>query len=127
MQHWLVPFIAFDIVMSAIVLMVFLRVRGAVWQKIGVDFKQLRGFSAAAAPKIAEYMRCNYSGNPDALPGVLTGLLDVLERDAKDQGLPLTRPILKSIMTATVSRLNVAKGRELQAAAAQVPDQAAAA
>ena len=69
-------------------------------------------FAREQHPRIGEYMRANWSGMPDQLPSVLTGLLDELEQSAKAKNLPLDRGMLKAMLASSLRSHRIGKGSE---------------
>ena len=129
MNHLMLPFIAFDLIVTIVVIAVVLKLRGnlfvmAMGAKAGtVNPEQMRALLAFAREQhthIGEYVRANYSGMPEQLPSVITALLDELERSAKEQNLPLDRAALKPMLASSLRMLRIAKPRERDEAFARV-------
>ena len=121
MNHLLVPFLAVDLLVTVVVIVAVLKLRGNVFaMAIGaragaVNPEQLRGlmtFAREQHARIGEYMRANWSGMPDQLPAVIASLLDELERAAKQQNLPLDRQALKPMLASSLRMHRIAKARE---------------
>jgi hypothetical protein len=126
---WLVPFLALDVLVTIVVIVVVLKLRGnlfamALGAKPGtVNADQIRAlmtFAREQHARIGEYMRANYSGVPEQLPSVITALLDELERTAKEQNLPLDREKLKPMLASSLRRHGIGKARERDEAFARV-------
>jgi hypothetical protein len=126
---WLVPFLALDVLVTIVVFVVVLRLRGklfamALGAKAGtVNGEQMRAlmtFAREQHARIGEYMRANYSGVPEQLPSVITALLDELERTAKAQNLPLDREKLKPMLASSLRMHGIGKARERDEAFARV-------
>jgi hypothetical protein len=121
MNPWLVAFIVFDVVVTTAVGLWIIRSRGAALTGVlGVDFAGLRRFSDSAQNIATEYLRANYSGDPEQLPGVLTGLLDRLESEARAQNLPFGRDVLRGVIRQLASRPNLASASEITKAMKRV-------
>jgi hypothetical protein len=126
---WLVPFLALDVLVTIVVIVVVLKLRGnlfamALGAKPGtVNADQIRAlmtFAREQHARIGEYMRANYSGVPEQLPSVITALLDELERTAKEQNLPLDREKLKPMLASSLRMHGIGKARERDEAFARV-------
>jgi len=126
---WLVPFLALDVLVTIVVFVVVLKLRGklfamALGAKAGtVSGEQMRAlmtFAREQHARIGEYMRANYSGVPEQLPSVITALLDELERTAKAQNLPLDRAALKPMVASSLRMHGIGKARERDEAFARV-------
>jgi len=126
---WLVPFLALDVLVTIVVFVVVLKLRGklfamALGAKAGtVSGEQVRAlmtFAREQHARIGEYMRANYSGVPEQLPSVITALLDELERTAKAQNLPLDRAALKPMVASSLRMHGIGKARERDEAFARV-------
>ena len=66
---------------------------------------QLRGlgkFTREQHDRINDYVRANWNGAPDQLPGVLASLLGELESDAIARGLSFDRETLKSMLAMSL-------------------------
>ena len=129
MKPFLIPFLAFDLVVTVAVLVAVFRLRGslfamAIGAKAGtVNGEQMRALMAFAREqhaRIGEYARANYSGVPEQLPAVITALLDELERTAKAQNLPLDRAALKPMLASSLRMHGIGKARERDEAFARV-------
>jgi hypothetical protein len=127
--NWLVPFLALDVLVTIVVIVVVLKLRGnlfamALGGKAGtVNADQIRAlmrFAREQHARIGEYMRANYSGVPEQLPSVITALLDELERTAKEQDLPLDRDKLKPMLASSLRMHGIGKTRERDEAFARV-------
>jgi hypothetical protein len=119
--NWLVPFLSLDVLVTIVVIVVVLKLRGnlfamALGAKAGtVNADQMRAlmtFAREQHARIGEYMRANYSGVPEQLPSVITALLDELERTAKEQNLPLDRAALKPMLASSLRMHGIGKPRE---------------
>ena len=110
-----------DLIITAIVVSLFLSGRLKLnvnfdAQVSGVNFRDLMAFTKDKHPRIAEYVRANWSGAPEQLPPVLETLMAELERDAQARGLTVSRDILKSILASSVRQHHLAHGRDLEQA-----------
>ena len=73
----------------------------------------LANFAKERHERIADYVRANWSGMPDQLPGVLTSLLDQLEREARAQGHTFSRELLKTVVATSLRSHRLAKANEI--------------
>jgi hypothetical protein len=128
-NHFLLPFIAFDLIVTLAVVIAVLKLRGRLLAVSfsttpgAVSMDQLRAlgdFAREQHPHIGEYMRANWSGMPDQLPSVLTGLLNELESTAKERNLPLDRGMLKAMLASSLRSHRIGKGSERDEAFKQV-------
>ena len=120
-MHFLVPFIVFDVFVTVIVLVAVLKLRGrffamAIAARTGTanpaQLQAMLTFAREQTPRIAEYLRANYSGVPEQLPSVLTALLDELERAAKEQNVPLDRAGIKPMLASALDMYRIGNRRE---------------
>jgi len=86
----------------------------------GVSLRQLGAFSREAQTLVTDYLRTNYSGSPEQLPGLLPALLAQVDEKARAQGLNFDRPVLKMVVRQAILSSGLAKGREVMSALAQV-------
>src|SRR5215467_7081526 len=125
MPGWFVLFIAADVVLTLIVVGVITKhIKFNVNLKVNatgpIDLKGLIQFAKDEHGKIGEYLRANFSGQPDMLPGVLEALMGKLDEDAKNRGLTLDRKTLKVLLAGAVRSHKVVKPAELQTAMEQI-------
>ena len=121
MNPLIIAFIAFDMVVTVLVVLWVVRRRaGGPMGVLGVDFAAVRQFSDKAQPLASEYMRANYSGDPESLPSVLSGLLDRLQSEAQVMKLPLDRDVLRSVLKQLVAGQKLASGSEIARAMKKV-------
>ncbi len=85
-----------------------------------MNLAQLKTSSDSAHALIGEYMRANYSGQTESLPGLLSSLLDQLEARAAAENLPLNREALKMVLLRSLTSNRTASTREVQTALRQV-------
>ena len=121
MPSWLVPIIIFDIFVTLIVVAVItkklkLNVNIKVNSTGPIDVKGLVEFARDEHGKIGEYLRANFSGQPEMLPGVLEALIQQLDQDAKNRGLTFDRNTLKVLLAGSVRSHHVVKPKELEEA-----------
>jgi hypothetical protein len=128
-KHWLMPFLAFDLVVTAIILMTVVKIRvtsfGVTLRNVtsiaGMDqLRALETFAREQHQHIGEYMRSNWSGVPEQLPPVISALLAELESTAKAQNLPLERDALKAMLASSLRAHRIGKGSERSEAFKQV-------
>jgi len=119
--HWLAAFIAFDLIVTLVVVMAVLKLRGHLFAMVlgakagTVDPGQMRAlmtFAREQHERIGEYMRANWSGMAEQLPSVINALLDELEKTAKEQNLPLDRAALKPMFISSLRMHGIGKPRE---------------
>jgi hypothetical protein len=125
----MIGFVIFDVLVFLLVLKRVVKVNVSVTGNVirlgqgAVTTEQLHmlgQFAREQHPKIGEYMRANWSGVGEQLPGVVSALLDQLDRDAKAQGLALDRQMLKSMLASSLRSHRIGKGHELGDALKQV-------
>lgn len=88
-----------------------------------LGIEHMRGFIAFGKEqheRIGEYMRANWSGMPDQLPGVLSSLLERLVQEARAQGLPADRDVLKNMIVASLRAHRIGGDRDVRGALAKV-------
>jgi len=126
---WIIAFVVFDIVVTALVLRHLLQKRAERTTAAGLvtdegvvipDWRKLKTFTDAIHPRIGEIVRANWSGDDMSLPGVLAMALDEAEREARNHGLELDRDILKQLVESSLARHGVVKGSRLREALKQV-------
>ena len=118
MTSWILAFVAVDVVVGLVIIRRVLQRRGASRTGpviAGLDLKALREFTDTVQPRVGEYVRTNWSGVPSDLPGVLGHLLDDLERDAKERGLPLNRYVLKQLIERSLHSLDIGRAEVREA------------
>jgi hypothetical protein len=107
----LIPFVLFDIVIMAVVVWYIVQRRKARAERSSsgvaaiVDLDSIRALATFAKEqheRIGQYMRTNWSGMPDQLPGVLTALLIELERDAIRKGVVIEHGAIKTMLGASL-------------------------
>ncbi len=118
MSQWFVLFVVVDIVVTVAILMFVLKRRiasGAMALPEGsgiTDLAQigpLMEFAKERHERIADYVRANWSGMPEQLPGVLSSLIDQLEREAHSQGHTFSRELLKTMVATSLRSKDVAR------------------
>jgi hypothetical protein len=125
MPNWLLAFIVLDLVITAIVVALFVSGRLKLNVKIdgavsSVNFRELMEFSKDKHARVGEYLRANWSGAPEQLPGMLGTLLAELERDAQARGMTVDRDLLKSMLASSVRQHHLTRGKDLEQAMKQV-------
>jgi hypothetical protein len=116
--NWFFLFIVFDILVTGLVIYLVFRKRfklsvGVEVKQTAVDFKGLMELTKDEHPRIGEYLRTNWSGDPGQLAPVLTSLLSQLEEKARHRGLTVDRDTLKTVLAASVRNHRMVKGRDL--------------
>ena len=119
---WIALLVVLDILVTAGVIVYVFRKRGgfAILGAAKVNLAHLKAFSDSAHALIGEYMRANYSGQAESLPGLLSSLLDQLEARAAAEKLPLNREALKMVLMRSLNTHRTASMREVQTALRQV-------
>jgi hypothetical protein len=85
-----------------------------------LDLSKIREFTETIHPRIGEYVRTNWSGQTEALPGVLAVILDQVEATAREKGLTFDRDTLKRLIETSLARHGVAKSGQIREALKQV-------
>lgn len=121
MPSWLGPFLVFDVIVTLIVLgVVTKRIKLNVNVKVNgggpTDVRGLIDFAKDEHGKIGEYLKANFSGQPEMLPTVLEALMEQLEADAASRGLTFERKTLKVLLAGVVRSHKVCGPHELQEA-----------
>jgi hypothetical protein len=121
MPMWfIVAFVAFDIVVTVIVLRAVLARRGGLSGLLGVNLQRIMALSNEMESETERYLRANWSGDPATLPLVLRSLLDTFEARAREQEVPVTRAELKPMLARLVLARSLAENRDVQEAMKQV-------
>jgi hypothetical protein len=118
MMPWILAFAAVNTIVGFIIIArVLQRTRGGASGPViaGLDLAALREFTDTVHTRVCEYVRSNWSGVPSDLPGVLGHLLDDLERDAKDRGLPLNRAVLKQMIQTSLHSIDIGRAEVREA------------
>ena len=127
MKPWILVVIAVDIIVTALVLRRILARRAAnrtaptAPAAPGLfDIRKLRAFTDEIHPRIGEYVRANWSGQPESLPGVLSAVLDDVSATANRMGLALDRDVLKRVVESSLAKHGAAKSDVVREALKQV-------
>jgi len=117
-MRWIPLLVVVDVVVTAAVILYVFHKRGgfALLGAPGVNLAHLKAFSDSAHTLIGDYMRANYGGQPESLPGLLSSLLDQLEARAAAEKLPLNREALKMVLLRSLTAEHTVSAREVQAA-----------
>jgi len=118
MPNWVVWLIAADIVVTMAVVMWIVHRRQI--DLFGGSLGDLGRFSDTGHALVGEFMRVNYSGTPEDLPGVLERLLDRLEHEARGMGLKIPRAAMKIMVRQSVAAHRLASTQHLDQALAKV-------
>jgi hypothetical protein len=111
--------VGFDLAVTTAVVLFVLRKRGILGASVatlGVDLAKFRTFSGAAEALVSEYMRANYSGQKESLPGLLSDLMGQLEARAKADGMALDRGAIKLVLFRAISAGRLAAPHDVQVA-----------
>jgi hypothetical protein len=128
-NHLLIPFLIFDLIVTFAVVFGVLKFRGSafaislrnVTSIAGMDqLRALSDFAREQHQHIGEYMRANWSGVPEQLPAVISALLDELQAAATARALPLERDTLKAMLASSLRSHRIGKGSERNEAFKQV-------
>ena len=129
MNTWIVLFFVFDVLVTIAIVLFVLRRRvqgGAVVLPPGsglTELSQIRPlmeFSKDRHERIADYVRSNWSGMPDQLPGVLSSLVDQLDREARALGHTFSRELLKTLVATTLRTQRISRPDDVGAALEKV-------
>ncbi len=121
----LIPFILFDVVIMSVVVWYLLQRRKLRAARSGdttpavLDLDSLRalaGFAKEQHEHIGQFMRTNWSGSPEQLPGVLTALLIELERDARTKGLAVDHGAIKTMLGASLRAHKIGSPHDVRGA-----------
>ena len=74
----------------------------------------------SAEAMVGEYMRVNYSGDPQHLPTALAGLLPQLRDMLRAQGVEPQPEILRALVEISATRRRIATSRQLREALARI-------
>jgi hypothetical protein len=108
-----------DLVVTAAVISFLIRKRGLLGM-LKLNLVKFRAFTDEMNGVTGNYLRSNYSGNPDDLPQVMAALLDQYEQKAKEQELGLNRDALKMVLLRALQAQEGVKAGELQQAMRKV-------
>ena len=117
---FLAIFIAFDLVITGVVLWVVLKRRGSLGAAGAIDLGAIRAVSVEMEPIVEEYLRANWSGDPQTLSGPLTELLGQFQSRADARGVKIDRSVLKIALARLIEMKHLAKGSEIREAMQQV-------
>jgi hypothetical protein len=131
LNAWILAFIAFDAVVMVLVALWIVRRKsetvataqsegGALQRLVGVDFRAVSDFANGMHGRVGEYVRARWSGIPDQLPGVLSRLVDELEADARQRGVPIERDLLKRLVERSLDSHGIVKGNAAREALRKV-------
>jgi hypothetical protein len=112
-------FVAAHLIVIGTIVFVFVRRRlkltlDVLNAGLDVDLKAMAAFAKDRHERIGEYVRANWSGAPEQLPGVLEALLEDLEGDAKRRNLVLDREILKNLLAASLRAHRLGRPKDLR-------------
>jgi hypothetical protein len=94
-------FILVAVLIDAAITIVVLR---AVLKKMGflqlfrAGLEKSRALASETRDLVGNYVRANYSGNPEDLPALLQQLMVQIDQKACERGLKLERPMLKLLL-----------------------------
>lgn len=118
--RWIIVTVAIFVdiaIMSAA--LILLKKKGLL-QNLGAGIAKSRALAVEARDLCGNYLRANYSGNPDDLPPLLDQLLAQLDEKAKENGATLTRPMLKLVLETSLQNQDGVPLRDVQAALRKV-------
>ena len=111
--------VVIDLGIAFSVLAFIFRKKG-VFQLLSAGLEKARVLSAEARELAGNYVRANYSGNPDDLPALLEQLLVQLDQKARERGITLERPMLKVVLAQALRAEDGVPMSDLQAALRKV-------
>jgi hypothetical protein len=111
--------VAVDVAVTSAIVVWVLRKRGLLGS-IGADLPKIRAFGDSVRNLTGDYLRSNYGGDPESLPGVLDSLLSQLDQKAQEQGLTLRRDSLKKVLLRTIAAQSTVSARDAKAALKKV-------
>ena len=120
-QRWVI--ITAALVVDAAIMFVVLRAvlaKKGVLQLFSAGLDKAQALAAEARDLCGNYVRANYSGNPDDLPTVLEQLMTELDQRAKEKGMTFDRPVLKLVLAQAIRPEDGVKPGDLQAALRKV-------
>jgi len=126
MPDWLIPVIVIDLIVTIGVVAFVVRRRNRQMSAhppgpgVLAGLREMTTFVNERHQRIGEYLRGNWSGAPDQLPGVLGSLLTELEREALAGGIPFDRDLLKTLIATSLRYHKIGHGSEVQKALEQV-------
>ena len=113
---FIAAFVAFDLVVTGIVLWVVFQRRAMIGPAGAFDLGAIRTLSLEMEPLVEEYLRANWSGDPATLSGPLTELLGQFQGRAEARGVIIDRTVLKLALARLVEAKHLAKGAEIREA-----------
>ncbi len=123
MFWWIALFVGVDVVITVIVLRRNRAARAKAAQDPGpvvLDLGRLRGFADAIHPRIGDYVRTNWSGEADALPGVLAEVVAQAAAEAHARGLDLDRKVIKRVVEHSIATHRLARSEVVREAMTRV-------
>jgi hypothetical protein len=108
-----------DLAITFSILSYLAKKKGLV-QLFSAGLEKSRALAAEAHDLASNYIRANYSGNPDDLPAVLEQLLVQLDQRARERGITLERPMLKVVLVQSLRPEDGVPMADLQAALRKV-------
>jgi hypothetical protein len=108
-----------DLVVTFVIVMAVMKKRGLL-QIFTAGLEKSRAFAADARELAGNFVRANYSGNPDDLPALVEQLLAQLDQKANERGLKLERPMLKLVLAQAVRAEDGVPASDLNAALRKV-------
>jgi Tfp pilus assembly protein PilO len=118
-----VNIVVFAVLVDLVIMLLVVRfvlVKKGVLQLFSAGLEKLRPLASESRELCSNYLRANYSGNPDDLPRVLEQLLAQLDEKARANGLTLERPVLKLVLAQSVRPEDGVPAGVLQAALRKV-------
>lgn len=115
--------VAFAVLVDLVIMLLVIRfvlIKKGVLQLFSAGLEKLRPLATESRELCSNYLRANYSGNPDDLPRVLEQLLAQLDEKARASGLTLERPVLKLVLAQSVRPEDGVPASVLQAALRKV-------
>lgn len=89
-------------------------------QLFSAGLEKSRALAAEVRDLAGNYVRANYSGNPDDLPALLEQLMLQIDLKANERGLKLERPMLKLLLAQALRAEDGVPMNDVQAALRKV-------
>jgi len=117
MQQWILFFVVMDAIIVAVVFWwITTKRQHRETMKPGPNLDQMTRFAGEIAPHVRDYMAATFDGNPDSLPGVLTGLRARIESRARAAGLDLGGETIEALIARSLADSNIARERDVHRA-----------
>lgn len=108
-----------DLVITGLVIRAVMKRQGLL-QLFSIGMDKARALSAEVRDLSGNYIRANYSGNPDDLPPLLEQLLAQIDEKSKASGANFPRPVLKLMLANSLQNQEGVPLRDVQEALRKV-------